>query len=135
MFPNGVDFIISETGPVVIEVNARFQGSLDTVEMSTGINLVDAHVKAFNNVLVPVNDRGTYSGRAILYADRELIVTENTLKKLSGINICDIEPRTAINPMEPVMSVLCSGHDREDVLIKLEESVMFIRESLNLLDS
>jgi len=33
---NGVDFLVTEKGPVVLEVNPRFQGSLDTVEKATG---------------------------------------------------------------------------------------------------
>ncbi len=134
---NGVDFIISEEGPVVIEVNARFQGSLDSVEMATGINLFDAHMKAFEgNINIGENPEIQYAGRAILYAGREMKMAEAVQKKLLEMNVCDIpNVGQVINPEEPVISVLCSGKGREDILSGIEESVIFIRESLNLLDS
>jgi len=44
---NGVDLIQTENGVVVIEVNPRFQGSLDTIELSCGMNVFDAHVRSF----------------------------------------------------------------------------------------
>ncbi len=48
---NGVDFLLTEDGPVVVEVNCRFQGSLDTVECATGVNLFQAHLNSFRGVL------------------------------------------------------------------------------------
>jgi predicted ATP-grasp superfamily ATP-dependent carboligase len=134
---NGVDFIISENGPVVIEVNARFQGSLDTVEMATGVNLLDAHFKAFEGNLIEKKDDGVqYAGRAILYASQEILITGAEQKKLLERTVCDIpNAGHAIRPQEPVISILHSGKSREDVLSGIEETVMFIRESLNLIDS
>ena len=44
---NGVDFLLTEKGPVVVEVNSRFQGSLDTVEMASGDNVFQAHLQSF----------------------------------------------------------------------------------------
>ncbi len=44
---NGVDFMVTDKGPVIIEINARFQGSLDSVEMATGMNLFTTHLEAF----------------------------------------------------------------------------------------
>ncbi|WMW22645.1 ATP-grasp domain-containing protein [Methanolobus mangrovi] len=134
---NGVDFIISENGPVVIEVNARFQGSLDSVEMATGINLLDAHMKAFEgNINIAEISEIQYAGRAIVYAGREMMVNEAVQKKLLEMNVCDIpNVGQVINPEEPVISVLCSGKGREGILAGIEESVIFIGESLNLLDS
>ncbi len=44
---NGVDFLVTETGPIVLEINPRFQGSLDTVEKAMNINLFEAHVRCF----------------------------------------------------------------------------------------
>ena len=139
---SGVDLIISEDGPVVIEVNARFQGSLDTVELATGINLLEAHLHAFEGNIVIKNyekdtgDEIVYACRAVLYADRDVNVSETMQKELLQLDVCDVpNAGQVIGPGEPVISVLCSGKSRNDVLVRVEESVMFIRESLNLLDS
>ncbi len=135
---NGVDFIMSEDGPVVIEVNARFQGSLDTVEMATGINLVDSHLKAFEGTIdFQIKNKTQHACRAVLYAGQKtVVVTGATQKKLLEMNVCDIPSvGQVINSEEPVISILCSGNVREEVLSEIKESVMFIRESLNLLES
>jgi predicted ATP-grasp superfamily ATP-dependent carboligase len=42
----GIDFVIGESGPVAIEVNPRFQGTVDTVEVACGCNLFDLHAGA-----------------------------------------------------------------------------------------
>ena len=42
----GVDFVVGRRQPYVIEINPRFQGTIDTVEMATGINLFSLHVAA-----------------------------------------------------------------------------------------
>ncbi|TQD23449.1 ATP-grasp domain-containing protein [Methanolobus vulcani] len=142
---NGIDFIITESGPVVIEVNARFQGSLDSVEMATDINLLDSHLKAFEGIIdVPAEiesekENGSankYAGRCILYSDRKMVMTEAVRDMLLEMNVCDV-PVTGqvIGPYEPIISVLCSGNDREEVICGMKDSVMFIRESLNLLES
>ena len=44
---NGIDFLLTKKGPVVVEVNCRFQGSLDTVEAATGQNVFQAHLQSF----------------------------------------------------------------------------------------
>jgi predicted ATP-grasp superfamily ATP-dependent carboligase len=134
---NGVDFIISEDGPVPIELNARFQGSLDTVEMATGINLVDAHIKAIEGTIdLSTMNKMQHACRVILYAKQKTVITEAIQKKLLEMNVSDIPGvGLVINPEEPVISILCSGNGREEVLSEIKESVMFISESLNLLDS
>nr|WP_321498615.1 ATP-grasp domain-containing protein [uncultured Methanolobus sp.] len=144
---NGVDFIITEDGPVVIEVNARFQGSLDSVEMATGINLLDSHLKAFEGIMDIVAETGNgnsnrngsankYAGRCILYSDRKMLMTETVRDRLLERDVCDVPVAgQLIGPYEPVISVLSSGKDRDEVICEMKDSVMFIRESLNLLES
>lgn len=141
---NGVDFIITEKGPVVIEVNARFQGSLDSVEMATGLNLLDSHLKAFEGIIdMPAealdgkidDSLKKYAGRCILYSDRNMVMTEAVRDMLLERNVCDVPVAGQfIGPNEPVISVLNSGNDRDEVIRGMKDSVTFIRESLNLLN-
>ncbi len=42
----GIDFVVSDDRAVAIEVNPRFQGTVDTVEMACGCNLFDLHADA-----------------------------------------------------------------------------------------
>ena len=134
----GVDLIISEYGPVIIEVNARVQGSLDTVEMFTGINILDAHVKAFNGDIdistkMHINCKKEYSGRAIIYAQKDVFVTDAIQKKIMEKNVRDIPPvGYIIGRGEPVVSLIGTGDERDELLRSIDQSVMFIRDSLNL---
>ena len=42
----GIDFVVSDDRAVAIEVNPRFQGTVDTVEMACGCNLFELHAGA-----------------------------------------------------------------------------------------
>jgi len=43
--------MLTDKGVQVIEVNPRFQGSIDTIELSTGLSIFDAHIKSFDGEL------------------------------------------------------------------------------------
>ncbi|AKB85052.1 ATP-grasp domain-containing protein [Methanococcoides methylutens] len=127
---NGVDFLLTDSGPVVIEVNARLQGSLDSVEMATGLNLFDLHVKAFGGILpenVPEIDQ--YAIRAVVYADNEITVDSSFYEKMDGEPIADIpEGGYQALPDDPITSVLATGKTREDVIEKVINVTRKIRE-------
>ncbi len=128
---NGVDFLITENGPVVIEVNARFQGTLDTVEYTSGISVFDAHVRAFLDELVEVpsdaaGDR--FAGTAIVFADRDVIIDETISKKLAEERIMDIpEIGWRIPAGDPVTTLFCEGNSREQVVRGLRAAAGRIR--------
>ncbi|MHA1819954.1 MAG: ATP-grasp domain-containing protein [Promethearchaeota archaeon] len=51
---NGIDFIIKDDGTIVfIEVNPRFQGTLDLYEAATGYNLLEFHLDSIINGKLP----------------------------------------------------------------------------------
>lgn len=114
----GIDFIVTEDGPEIIEVNPRFQGSLDTVELATGINLFDAHVKAFEGKLPERPARVQRSaGRCIIYADKEIRMNAQILADMRKQQIADIpQPGYIALTDYPVTSVLHTGANRNDVL-------------------
>jgi hypothetical protein len=65
-----------------------------------------------------------------------MLMTETVRDMLLEINVCDVPVAgQAIGTDEPVISVLSSGKSRDEVICKMKDSVMFIRESLNLLES
>ena len=132
---NGVDFLITDAGPVVIEVNARFQGTLDTVEHVSGISVFDAHVKAFSGELPaidPDNESGTgFAGKAIVFTDHGLVIDEAISKRLAREPIRDIpEAGCKIPAGDPVTTVFCTGRTREQVLDGLKAAAWRIRRSV-----
>ncbi len=119
---NGFDFVISRDGePFLIEVNPRFQGSLDTIERSTGLNLVDAVVKAVRNGLLPdriVTQR--YAARLILYAERDTIVNtimDTIVATNFGDGIADVPGKgKIIKSGQPLVSCIGTGTTRSDAI-------------------
>ena len=129
---NGVDFLLTEKGPVAVEVNPRFQGSLDTVEHHTGLNVFQAHLEAFEGRLPPrcaaALPLHEVAGRAIIYAHRDLQIKED----LSGIWTTDVpQPGSRIKKADPIMSVQAMARSRDDVLALLKERVSGLYRSLD----
>jgi predicted ATP-grasp superfamily ATP-dependent carboligase len=133
MGSNGVDFLLTKRGPVVVEVNPRFQGSLDAVELSTGINIFKAHVEAFSGILPEKPLPRKVAGRAILFAQRSVKIGDELTGRIKDIDwITDVpRPGTEINKNDPVASVLAIGKDREEVLLLLIERTDMLRTATN----
>jgi hypothetical protein len=133
----GVDFLITDNGPVVIEVNARFQGSMDTVELATGSNIFEEHMQAFEGNIKQERARKPvyrqYAARAVMYADQRKVVTDNAMTGILAKQTADV-PNTGnvIEVNEPITSLISSGPTRKKVMDEIEQSVMFIRKCLNV---
>lgn len=130
---NGVDFLMTDDGPVVIEVNPRFQGTLDTVEYVSGVSVFDAHVKAFYGELPEIGSEATsgscFAGRGIVFADHDCVIDGVVSQKLAAEAITDIpEVGCTIPAGEPITTVFCTGHSRSQVLQKLEAAAWRIRQ-------
>ena len=132
---NGVDFIENENGIYAIEVNPRFQGSLDTVEAATGLNIFDLHVKAASGSLeiseiseitehAPPHTK-QYSAKAIVYARSGTRVC-SPLGTIKGV--VDIPDSCAwIEKDCPIATALAVGDTRSHVIDMLKKRVEDIR--------
>jgi hypothetical protein len=110
---NGVDFIITKDGPVVLEVNPRFQGSLDTIELATGINLFDAHVKACSGELVKVPQAARFVAKMVVFAEDKTIIRKNL--DINGVvNVPSIGEEIDVG--EPIAVALGVGATRKDAM-------------------
>ena len=70
----GIDFVLGAV-PCAIEVNPRFQATLDTVETATGINLFSLHAGACHGILPDKRPPVLrHAVRRILFADRNIEV-------------------------------------------------------------
>lgn len=107
---NGIDFIIGANGPVVIEINPRFQGTLDTIEGALGINLVEAHIKSCQGELIPRARYSRFACRIICFAEHDFYVT----KTCDYANYMDVPRKgTSIERAKPVISAIGYGKSRD----------------------
>jgi len=115
---NGVDLLLTDEGPRVLEVNARFQGSLDSVEMAAGCNVFSAHLKAFRGELPgPLAPLRRTAGRIILYAPRDLTVKADLCRQWSR-DVPTVGSRVLAD--DPLLSITALGRDRRQVLALLQ---------------
>jgi uncharacterized protein len=107
---NGIDFIITANGPVLIEVNPRFQATLDTIEGALGINLVEAHIKSCQGELVPCVRYSRFACRTIHFAEHDFYVK----KTCEDSDYMDIPRKgTFIERSKPVISAIGYGKSRD----------------------
>jgi len=125
---NGVDFIITDKGPVVLEVNPRFQGSIDTVERSTGLNIFRLHHGSFQGKLPVCGDSQCFSIKTIFFAPRRLVVEKRVYDYLVQCynegTAADVPSKgTVCEKDEPVVSFLLKGNSRMEVVSQAEQLV------------
>jgi predicted ATP-grasp superfamily ATP-dependent carboligase len=125
---NGVDFLVTEDGPVVLEINPRFQGSLDTVERAMDINLFEAHVNCFRGELPEKPQVKRFAARGIIYSDRELFIDRKLMDVIIRENGADIPLQgTVIESEEPLTSLFSCASTREEAVLSLEKGVKRIK--------
>jgi predicted ATP-grasp superfamily ATP-dependent carboligase len=126
---NGVDVVLTDDGPVVIEVNPRVQGSLDTVELAIGLNMVDAHVRAVAGELPARIGVKRYAAKTIVFAARDGLVTEDLTG--GGPGIVDIPARgRTVHQGEPIATGIGVGMSRADACATAMERVARIQAAV-----
>ena len=136
MGSNGVDFIITEQGPVVLEINPRFQGSIDTVESATGINIFQAHIDAFEGIMSAPSSYRYYSIKTIFFAPRRFIMDKKVYEYLQLCLKCgsaaDVPSEgTVFEISEPVVSFKSFGKSRQQVIQQVNSYVARLIDRLN----
>ncbi|WP_292390500.1 ATP-grasp domain-containing protein [Methanosarcina sp. UBA5] len=125
---NGVDFLVTETGPIVLEINPRFPGSFDTVEKAMNINLFEAHVDCFKGELPEKSEAKRFAARGIIYSGRELFIDRQLLDVILREKGADIPPQgTIVRPDWFLTSLFSCTSTREDAIISLEKRAKRIK--------
>ncbi len=125
---NGVDFLLTEKGPVVLEINPRFQGSLDTVERATDLNLFEAHVNCFRGEIPEKPSTKRFAARGVLYSDRELFIDRTLMDVILGEESADIPCSGSVTgPDEPLTSLFACAPTGEEALHSLKEGAERIK--------
>ncbi|MBT8507768.1 ATP-dependent carboligase [Methanomicrobiaceae archaeon CYW5] len=127
----GVDFIVSEDGIYAIEINPRFQATLDIVEESLARSVFDLHLDACRGRIPPVRPLPAgYVARTILFADHDLRVGDD-LKHLAPA-VADIPWKgTEIEEGSAVISVYGRGSSRDEALSLLDKTITQVREYMS----
>ena len=127
----GIDFVISGDEIYFMEINPRFQDTLESVEKYRNINLVEKHLEALNGNLDTKllkssgNHPEKYLAKGILFADKKI--------KIGNLNIIpcihDI-PRegTVINEGEPVCTISVFGKNEPEALKNLFKNAGLIKD-------
>ena len=125
---NGVDFIITDKGPFVLEINPRFQGSIDTVERSTGLNIFRLHHESFQGKLPVCGDSQCFSIKTIFFAPQRLVMEKRGYDYLvqcyNNGTAADVPSKgTVCEKDEPVVSFLSEGNSMMEVVSQAEQLV------------
>jgi len=129
---NGIDFILTDKGIYVIEVNPRFQGSIDTVELSTGLNVFDAHIRSFFGELPELREPRCFAAKNIIYADKKFKInrdiSDTLAKYMSKGKAVDIpRPGQEVSPDEPVTTILATARTRKMALYNVTRSARYVK--------
>jgi hypothetical protein len=124
----GIDFMVSDDRAVAIELNPRFQGTVDTVEMACGCNLFDLHAGACDGHLPARHCKPReVAARKILFADRDLTVTADLAEQKEFVS--DIPwPGTYFEKDQAIVSVYGRGATRDAALALLDKHISTVRQ-------
>ena len=115
---NGVDYILNENGLYVIEINPRLQGTFECVEMSLGINMLDAHIRACHGKLIDIPEARYYSYKKIVYSPARM-----KYQKIDLDNIYDLPHIGSITEKsEPLLTIIDHDEDFEKLYEKVEST-------------
>jgi hypothetical protein len=123
----GIDFVAGDQIHA-IELNPRFQGTLDTIEIATGRNLFSAHVEACRGILPagrPVCRQA--AARRILFAERDMVVNSNLIR--FSPMIADIPwPGTSFEEGQAVVSVYGWGAGYAEAMDILDKHIRTVQQ-------
>jgi predicted ATP-grasp superfamily ATP-dependent carboligase len=124
----GIDFVVGDEMPYAIEINPRFQGTVDTVERAHGCNLFQYHIDACAGTLPPSSPiTRQVAIRSILFADRDMTIKEN-LKHLKSC-IADIpHPDTSFEAGQALVSVYGWGRTRKAAFSLLDKHISTVKQ-------
>jgi hypothetical protein len=124
---NGIDFILKNGEPYVLEVNPRITGSMEVLERAHGTNILDLHVKAClkENFDLKVKKSGKFWSKKILFADRDIIYKER-------LDFIKDVPHYGerIDKESPICTVLGEGKTRGECCADLLNKERLVYESL-----
>ncbi|HET9361310.1 MAG TPA: ATP-grasp domain-containing protein, partial [Vicinamibacterales bacterium] len=113
----GIDFVIDDGRPCVVEVNPRWCASMELVERAYGLSVFAAHAAACRTGALPsfdlarARDASRAYGKAVVFARRDL-VARDTRPWLEDPSVRDVpRPGDRISRGQPVCTVFADAPD------------------------
>ena len=124
----GIDFVVGDAAFWAIEVNPRFQGTVDTIEKACCCNLFQHHVDACAGILPSARPPSKQvAARSILFAGRDLTLQEDL--SMFRPFVADIPwPGTFFEEDQALVSICGWGPTREDALDLLDKHITIVRQ-------
>ncbi len=119
---NGIDFILKNDKIYVIEVNPRFPGTMELIELISDQNLFYEHVKGsfFGQISEKSFIKNKSGVKFIIFAHKDLKI--GNLKSIEGIY--DITKfNKHVKKGDPICSILITGHNKEEICKNAREKV------------
>jgi uncharacterized protein len=144
----GCDFVVSRDGePLLTEVNPRYTGSVEVLELLCGATLLEDHCRATGwdlptdlDARPSVVPTGAVVGKAIYFADRDLVAPDTSAwphvtpwEPLPGF--ADLpQPQATIRQGSPVCTIFAATMSFEECQQQLLGSAASIRAALSACD-
>ena len=109
---NGVDIIIKDSEPYIIEINPRLQGSFEVAELSLGINMAQTHISACKDSLIETPKPRCFAMKQVVFAmERSMVgdINQPGVYDLPSTNVI-------IEKGEPIATVVNSGTILENTI-------------------
>lgn len=130
---NGIDFVVRDGEPYLLEINPRWTGSLELFECLFGLNMFQMHVEACQGKLpesLPSLSSHKQLGKGIFYTRHNRIVGNTSGWKKRGI--ADIPHSGETIPAgAPVCTIFSEGRNAIDCWDNLQEKAEEIQNELH----
>jgi len=139
---NGIDYVLTDRGPVVLEVNPRFTASMEILEECRGESFIDRHLEALDGALSsaappasayaapgspePEAAATDWRAKGILYADRPLVAPDPDLLVPLGARDRPRRGET-FEPGRPLCTLVVTGTGASDCRRRLAERALEAR--------
>ncbi|MHA1149869.1 MAG: ATP-grasp domain-containing protein [Promethearchaeota archaeon] len=118
---NGFDYVVKNGEPFLMEINPRIPGSIRASETAYDLNLLDLHIKSFDqnswneiSAIITNKAQKCFATKLILFAPK--IVPPQILRKINEIKYIHdkSEPTKELSKGEPICTILFKGKNFSD---------------------
>jgi predicted ATP-grasp superfamily ATP-dependent carboligase len=142
----GVDAIINDDGVWPVEVNPRYTASVEILERALNIPTIRWHVAACRSGDLPDLARENTQedgldryGKAVVYANRQVLVDARLEREISVWNCADADPMVADVPVagtsiekgDPIVTVFAKGRTNAEVREELRNAIVDAKRLLH----